>query len=85
MPSNSDSKVDMKKVESIYEFTVEDANGNTMNLDYYKGNVCFIVNVTTRDRNSLKCFRALEKIYKKYHKEKNGMILSLIQICFELK
>lgn len=68
------NKIDVKKVKSIYEFSEEDGNGNTMHLDYYKGNCIFVVNVNTRDKKSLKIFQTLSKLYKKYHKETNGKV-----------
>lgn len=69
-----DTKLDLKKVESIFEFSEEDGNGNCMKLDYYKGNCIFVVNVNTRDKKSLKSFQTLSKLYKKYHKETNGKV-----------
>jgi hypothetical protein len=37
-----------KRVQSIYDFAVQDIDGRDVKLDKYKGQVCLIVNTASR-------------------------------------
>lgn len=43
----AESSPDVKKAESIFEFTVQDIDGNDICLDKYKGYICLVVNTAT--------------------------------------
>jgi glutathione peroxidase-family protein len=62
----SNEQISFKKITSIHELSENDANGNVMNLDFYKGRVCLIVNMTTKDENSLEMLRMITKLHRKY-------------------
>jgi glutathione peroxidase-family protein len=62
----SNEQISFKKITSIHELSETDANGNVMNLDFYKGRVCLIVNMTTKDENSLEMLRMITKLHRKY-------------------
>lgn len=71
----------IKKVNSIFQLSAIDANGNVMNLDFYKGRVCLIVNMTTKDENSLEKLKMISQIYRKY-KDK-GQLQQFVVGCSE--
>lgn len=50
---------------SIYDFVVQDINGNGVKLDGYKGKVLIIVNVASKCGFTSQ-YEQLQKVYKKY-------------------
>lgn len=52
--------------ESIYDFTVRDAEGNDVSLSQYKGDVLLIVNTATGCGFTPQ-YEGLETLYEKYH------------------
>lgn len=52
--------------ESIYDFTVKDAQGNDVSLDQYRGDVLLIVNTATGCGFTPQ-YEGLETLYEKYH------------------
>ena len=52
--------------ESIYDFTVKDAEGNDVSLSQYKGEVLLIVNTAT-GYGFTPQYEGLEALYEKYH------------------
>jgi len=67
--SNAQVKGTMK---SIYEIPVKDIDGQTYNLDRYKGKVMMIVNVAS-ECGFTPQYEGLQKIYKKY--ESQGFVI----------
>jgi len=55
-----------KKAGSIYEFKVEDIDGNTVSLEKYKGNVCLIVNVASKWGLTDKNYTQLQALYEEF-------------------
>ena len=53
---------------SIYDYSVQDAQGNDVPLSNYKGNVMLIVNTAT-DCGFTPHYQALEEMYEKYHEK----------------
>lgn len=54
-----------KNMESIYDFTVKDIDGNDVKLERFKGNVVLIVNVASKCGFTTQ-YEGLQNIYKKY-------------------
>lgn len=78
------NKIDVKKIDTIFELPdLVDCNGNVMSLEFYKGKkILLVVNITTKDKNSLKFLRMLSDLNRKY-KEK-GESLKLKKIFEDL-
>lgn len=53
-------------VDSIYDITVKDAEGNDVSLNKYKGDVLLIVNTATGCGFTPQ-YEGLEELYEKYH------------------
>lgn len=51
-----------KDAKSIYEFSTYDPNGNSINLENFKGKICLIVNICSKDKTSEKFLKFLSKI-----------------------
>lgn len=68
---NNNKRIDIKKIDSIHELSEVDCNGNEMNLDFYKGKVCLVVNMTTKCENSLNCLKMLSELNRKYQDKGN--------------
>lgn len=69
------SKEDIKKAESIFEFTVQDIDGNDICLEKYRGYICLVVNTATNWGMTAKNFSYLRDLYAKYGGEKGLKIL----------
>jgi glutathione peroxidase-family protein len=67
------SPSDPPKEKSMYEFTMNDIDGNPVKLDAYKGKVVMIVNVASKCGFTPQ-YEGLEAIYEKY-KDKGFVIL----------
>lgn len=52
--------------ESIYDFTVKDAEGKSVNLSIYKGKVLLIVNVASKCGLTNSNYTELNQLYEKY-------------------
>ncbi len=59
--------------ESIYDFTMNDIDGNPVKLESFKGKVILIVNVASKCGYTRQ-YKGLQKIYSKY-RDKNFVIL----------
>lgn len=59
--------------ESIFDFTMNDIDGNPVKLDTFKGKVILLVNVASKCGYTPQ-YKGLQKLYSKY-KEKNFVIL----------
>lgn len=66
---------DLKKAETIYEFTVKDIDGNDVCLDKYRGHLCLIVNTATQWGMTAKNFSQLRDLSAKYAGEEGLKIL----------
>lgn len=51
-----------KDAKSIYEFSTSDPNGNSINLKNFKGKICLIINICSKDKSSEKFLKFLSKI-----------------------
>lgn len=51
-----------KDAKSIYEFSTKDPNGNSINLEKFKGKICLIINICSKDKSSEKLLKFLSKI-----------------------
>ncbi len=69
----ADSSNDGGKMNSIYDFTMKDIDGNPVKLDKFKGDVVLIVNVASKCGFTPQ-YEGLEKIYSEY-KDKGFVIL----------
>jgi len=58
-------KTGEKQMSSIYDFTVNDIDGNPVKLDQYKGKAVLIVNVASKCGNTPQ-YEGLQDLYKKY-------------------
>ncbi|MEJ2536237.1 MAG: glutathione peroxidase [Calditrichia bacterium] len=58
-------KTGEKQMPSIYDFTVNDIDGNPVKLDQYKGKAVLIVNVASKCGNTPQ-YEGLQDLYKKY-------------------
>jgi len=63
MASGGDS---WKNAKSIYEFTVNDIDGNEVSLEKYKGKVCLIVNVASKWGFTAKNYTQLQALHAKH-------------------
>jgi glutathione peroxidase len=54
--------------KSIYDFSVKRINGETVNLESYRGKVLLVVNVASKCGLTPQ-YDALEKIYEQYHEQ----------------
>jgi len=54
-----------KSAKSIYDFTVEDIDGNKVPLENYKGKVCLIVNVASKWGFTAKNYTQLQALHVK--------------------
>jgi len=61
---------------SIYEFTANDINGESVPLSKYKGHVCIIVNVASKCGHTSSNYKEFVEIYDKYGKSKGLRILA---------
>ena len=59
---------EQKHSDSVYCYSVLDNNGNTVNLDVYKGNVLLIVNTATQCGFTPQ-YEGLQALYAKYHNQ----------------
>ena len=64
----------VKKMKTVYDFSVKDAAGNDVPLTNYKGKVILIVNVASKCGFTPQ-YEGLEKLYEKY-KEQGFIILA---------
>lgn len=55
-------KPNYKDANSIYDFSTSDPNGNSINLENYKGKVCLIVNICSKDKSSEKFLKFFSKL-----------------------
>jgi len=55
-----------KSAKSIYEFTVNDIDGNEVSLEKYKGKVCLIVNVASKWGFTAKNYTQLQALHAKH-------------------
>ena len=69
--------------DSIYDFQLEDIDGNEMTLEAYKGNVLLIVNVASKCGYTPQ-YEGLQAIYEEY-KEEGLVIVGFQQIISEDK
>ena len=69
--------LDYRKAKSIYDFTEIDANGNLVPLDHYKGKICVIVNIATKDPICEKIFQLFAKLQRKFNTEDKKSMLSI--------
>ena len=58
-------KTGEKQMSSIYDFTVNDIDGNPVKLEQYKGKAVLIVNVASKCGNTPQ-YEGLQDLYKKY-------------------
>jgi glutathione peroxidase len=58
-------KTGEKQMSSIYDFTVNDIDGNPVKLEQYKGKTVLIVNVASKCGNTPQ-YEGLQDLYKKY-------------------
>ncbi|KAL8138918.1 hypothetical protein V2J09_004919 [Rumex salicifolius] len=54
------------EAQSIYDLSVQDANGNNVSLDSYKGKVLLIVNVASKCGMTNSNYAELNELHKKY-------------------
>ncbi|XP_045482218.1 probable phospholipid hydroperoxide glutathione peroxidase [Harmonia axyridis] len=64
--------VDYKKAKSIYDFTVNNINGEPVSLEKYKGHVCIIVNVASECGFTKNHYEELVEIFDQYS-DSNGL------------
>ncbi|XP_023642995.1 probable glutathione peroxidase 8 [Capsella rubella] len=64
-----------KDPESVYEISIEDAKGNSLELSQYKGKVLLIVNVASKCGMTNSNYTELNELYSKY-KDKGLEILA---------
>ncbi|KAF2297814.1 hypothetical protein GH714_003601 [Hevea brasiliensis] len=55
-----------KYPESVYDFTIKDANGNDVDLSIFKGKVLLIVNVASKCGLTNSNYTELNQLYEKY-------------------
>lgn len=68
---NDYKSLNYKDAKSIYEFSTIDPNGNSINLENFKGKICLIVNICSKDKSSEKLLKFLSKINGQFkHKGK---------------
>merc|ERR1712106_106891 len=60
-----------ENADSIYEFTAEDIDGNSVSLEKYRGHVCIIVNVASRWGKTDVNYKQLTELFNQ-HKETAG-------------
>ncbi|XP_044746010.1 glutathione peroxidase-like [Coccinella septempunctata] len=72
----SEEPVNYKNAKSIYEFTVNDINGEPVSLEKYRGHVCIIVNVASECGFTKNHYEELVEIYDKYSESKGLRILA---------
>lgn len=54
------SVVNFREAKSIFEFSITDPNDNQILLaDQYKGNVCVIINISSKDKGALSVLKKL--------------------------
>jgi len=63
-------------IKNIYEFKVNDINGDEVALEKYKGHVCVIVNVASRCGHTKANYEQFVELYKKYSEDKGLRILA---------
>ncbi len=74
LPLVSDLNSDeLKTPESIFDFTMNDIDGNPIKLEIFKGKVILLVNVASKCGYTRQ-YKGLQNLYSKY-KEKNFVIL----------
>lgn len=70
------SNPDYKEATSIYDFTVNDINGESVSLSKYKGHVCIIVNVASKCGYTANHYTELNDLYTQYAESKGLRILA---------
>lgn len=65
-----------KNAKSIYEFSVNDINGQPVSLEKYKGHVCIIVNVASQCGLTKNNYKELVELYDEYAESKGLRILA---------
>ncbi|XP_019867302.1 uncharacterized protein LOC109596246 isoform X2 [Aethina tumida] len=70
------SNPDYKEATSIYDFTVNDINGEPVSLSKYKGHVCIIVNVASKCGYTANHYTELNDLYTQYAESKGLRILA---------
>lgn len=65
-----------KEVDSIYEFSAKNLQGETVTFDKYRGHVCIIVNVASRCGHTKSNYEQFVELYDKYADSKGLRILA---------
>lgn len=61
--------------KSIFDFDMLDANGERVSLELYRGQVCLLVNISSRDETAEKKYRLLASIMEKYKNKEFAILL----------
>ncbi|XP_045471254.1 probable phospholipid hydroperoxide glutathione peroxidase [Harmonia axyridis] len=72
----AESTLNWKEAKSIYEFTVNDINGQPVSLEKYKGHVLIIVNVASKCGYTNNHYTELNELYDEYAETKGLKILA---------
>lgn len=65
-----------KTAQTIYEFELDDIDGNSVSMEKYRGHVCLIVNVASQWGFTDKNYRQLVKLHDQYAASKGLRILA---------
>lgn len=61
---------DPDKAQTVYEFTVNDINGEPVSMDKYRGQVLMIVNVASKCGYTAQHYKELNELYDEYAESK---------------